>query len=114
MNISLNEKVVVVTGSSRGLGREMIMAFAKEGANVVINYKEDQKSADTLYDEVKHYASCISVKADVTKEDEVCHLYHSVINRFGKVLIFEPLVEVKALNNIFCGKVWLEFHLYGH
>lgn len=85
MNISLNEKVVVVTGSSRGLGREMIMAFAKEGANVVINYKEDQKSADTLYDEVKHYASCISVKADVTKEDEVCHLYHSVINRFGKV-----------------------------
>ena len=43
--ISMNflNKVVLVTGSSRGIGRSIAVGFAKEGAHVVINYKNNQK-----------------------------------------------------------------------
>ena len=38
MNINLENKVVIITGSSRGIGKDMAIHFAKEGAKVVINY----------------------------------------------------------------------------
>lgn len=86
MNIDLRGKVIVVTGSSRGLGKEIVNFFSKEGASVVINYNKDQDSALTLCKELrKDNLNCIAVRADVTKEHEVARLYHSVIDEFGKV-----------------------------
>lgn len=85
MNVNLFKKVVVITGSSRGLGREMVRFFAKEGAYVVINYKNDEKSAKELFDEIRLITSCIMIKADVSREDDVLSFYHSVIKEFGRV-----------------------------
>lgn len=86
MNVSLKDKVIVVTGSSRGLGREMVVRFAKEGASVIINYYKNKKCALDLYSKIKMYSSnCIVVQADVTREDDVQKLYRTVIDEFGKI-----------------------------
>lgn len=86
MIIDVSNKVVVITGSSKGIGRELAVAFAKEQARIVINYLNSEEIAKQLYEEIKMYNSnCLLVKADVTKQDDVSKLYHETINTFGKV-----------------------------
>lgn len=86
MDVNLEGKVVVVTGSSRGLGREMVVRFAKENAFVVINYCTNIECALELHDYISRYNSnCIMVQADVTKEKDVQKMYGQVLKRFGKI-----------------------------
>lgn len=76
----------MVTGSSRGIGRELIRKFAVEGANVVINYFQSPQLAEDLYQEVSAFTSnCIMVKADVTDIKQVHHLCEETIQAFGQV-----------------------------
>lgn len=66
MNIDLRDKVVVVTGSSKGIGKELIKAFAKEDSQIVINYFQSEEAANQLYNQIiKHNKKCIRIKADV-------------------------------------------------
>lgn len=77
-------KVVLVTGSSRGIGRSIAVKFAKEGANVVINYKNNEKEAETITEIISSYGrECICIKADVSKEDEVKSMIEEIIHKFG-------------------------------
>lgn len=86
MNIDLSEKVVVVTGSSRGLGSVMVRYLAANSAQTIINYKSNQKAAEELLSEISETNDkCSIVQADVTKEDEVKVLYHTVIEQYGRV-----------------------------
>ena len=56
-----SEKVVVVTGSSRGIGAATAIVFASNGYSVCINYKTNVKAADKVVTEVQKYGvSCIS------------------------------------------------------
>ncbi|MCI8962302.1 MAG: SDR family NAD(P)-dependent oxidoreductase [Eubacterium sp.] len=86
MNICLEKKVIVITGSSRGLGKELVIHFAKEGANVVINYCKQKECALELYAKVREINSnCLVVQADVTKEKDVQELYKKVIGKYNKI-----------------------------
>lgn len=86
MVVDLKDKVVVITGSSRGIGKELIKKFARENAKVVINYFNSFNEAKELYREISKYnPNCILVKCDVTKESEVIKLYNKTIDRFGHV-----------------------------
>lgn len=53
MDLGLEGKVVLITGSSRGLGREMALLFAREGARVVLNYRSNREGAEALAKEIK-------------------------------------------------------------
>lgn len=86
MNIDISNKVVVITGASRGIGREIAKKFATEKANVVINYFKSEEMAKSLLDEITQYNSnCIIVKADVSKRIDVVNLYNETIKKFGKI-----------------------------
>jgi 3-oxoacyl-[acyl-carrier protein] reductase len=86
MIVDVSNKVVVVTGSSKGIGKELILAFSNEGSKVVINYLNSEDEAISLYNKIiKHNPNCIKVKADTTKKEDVLKLYQDTINRFGKV-----------------------------
>ena len=86
MNNELSNKVVVVTGSSRGIGRELIIKLALEGASVVINYKDNYEKALKLFRYVNNFnKKCLLVQADVSKEDEVKRLYKETIEKFNSV-----------------------------
>lgn len=83
----MNNKVVLVTGSSRGIGKATIIEFAKKGYNVVINYIQSDNEAKSLKDEVenKYKIKALVIKADVSKENEVKNMLEQIINEFGHI-----------------------------
>lgn len=86
MDVTLRDKVILVTGSSRGIGREMVLRCAREGASVVINYHEDSKSAKEVCELLDSSSGkYLLIKADVTKESEVMELYKKTLQHFGKI-----------------------------
>lgn len=95
------DKVVLVTGSSRGIGRSIAVKFAKEGANVVINYKSNKKEAETITEIISNYGTkCICIKADVSKEKEVSSMIEQIIQEFGKIDILVNNAAI-AIDNDF-------------
>ena len=81
--MNLKDKVVVITGGSRGLGRSMAELFIKEGATVVVSSK-DKILLDTTAKEIKTYA----IYADVTKERDIQKLVDKTIKKFGRIDIW--------------------------
>jgi 3-oxoacyl-[acyl-carrier protein] reductase len=82
----LKDKVAIVTGSSRGVGRAVAEAYGNEGAWVIVNYSSSQKAADEAVERIRSMGSrAIAVKADVARKDEVEKLIQSAIEEFGKI-----------------------------
>lgn len=81
------KKVVLVTGSSRGIGKATIIEFASKGYDVIINYSNNQKEADELKNlvENKYKIKAMAIKADISQETEVREMISSIINEFGKI-----------------------------
>jgi 3-oxoacyl-[acyl-carrier protein] reductase len=70
--LRLKGKVALITGSSRGIGKAIASAFAKEGANLVVNYISSEERAKNVVSELKRLgANAIAVRADVSKNSEV-------------------------------------------
>lgn len=83
---ALNNKVAIVTGSSRGIGAEIATTLAKNGAQVVINYAGSKQAADSVLHEIDAmHAGAIAVQADVSKPEAVKRLFNEAISHFGKV-----------------------------
>ena len=80
-------KVCLVTGGSRGIGAACIKEFAKNGYNVVINYVNDDLSANLLKTEIEnnYKVKALIIKADVANEIEVKNMVEKVINTFGSI-----------------------------
>lgn len=80
-------KVVLVTGSSRGIGKATIIEYASKGYNVVINYYKSIDEANELkkYVETKYKIKALTVKADITDEDQIVNMVNTVINEFGRI-----------------------------
>lgn len=82
----LNEKVIIVTGSAKGIGATIAKTLASKGATLIINYASSKTDADSVVTEIMNTGGkAISVKADVSKSEEVKQLFDTTINQFGKV-----------------------------
>ena len=80
------DKVVLITGSSKGLGKAIALEFAKEGANVIINYHSDKDGAQGVLDNIKSLGvQSDIIKADVSNPEEVNNMIKSVVKKFGKL-----------------------------
>ena len=83
---SLKNKVAVITGSARGLGKAIAERYAALGADVVINYSRDKASADEVESNIKAMgARVLSVQADVSKVAEIERLLAEAKAAFGKI-----------------------------
>ncbi|MCF6402859.1 SDR family oxidoreductase [Chitinophaga filiformis] len=83
---SLTNKVALVTGSARGLGRAIAERYALLGANIVLNYSRDKSSADEAVASIeKTGVKVIAVKADLTKVEEISYLFQEALKQFGKI-----------------------------
>lgn len=80
-------KVVLVTGSSRGIGKATIIEFAKHGYNVVINYTNSQKAAEQLKAvvEKEYNVKALAIKADVSNENSVKIMINEIISTFDRL-----------------------------
>ena len=84
----ITHKVVIITGSSRGIGANTAKLFAENGYAVCINYKSNKDSAEKIRDEILNIGSkCIVVKADVSISNEVTHLFNTVERELGSVSV---------------------------
>lgn len=109
MIANIEGKVVVITGSSRGIGRELAIKFAKEKAKVVINFNHNEEAANKLIDELTTYKDNVRlIRADVTKVEEVFRLYQQTIKEFGQIdiLINNAGVSNNQYINFMSEKAW--------
>jgi 3-oxoacyl-[acyl-carrier protein] reductase len=82
----LNEKVAIVTGSSKGIGSEIAKLFAREGARVVINYSGSEMAANEVVKEIEGFGGeAIAIQADVSKSEDVKRLFNEAVAHFHKV-----------------------------
>lgn len=82
----LQGQVAIVTGASRGIGREIALLLAAEGAQVAVNYASSSTAADQVVAEITAMGSqAIALQADVSKADQVDALIASVMEKWGRV-----------------------------
>ncbi len=83
---SLDGKIALVTGASRGIGRGIALAYAREGADVACNYHRSPADAEQLVAEIEALGrSAIAVPADVARLDEVERMVQATMEHFGRI-----------------------------
>jgi 3-oxoacyl-[acyl-carrier protein] reductase len=83
---TLSEKVILVTGSSKGIGAAIAKKVASEGAKVIVNYAGGQQAAEETVNEIKQQGGdAIALQADVSKADEVTAIFDAAIAHYGKI-----------------------------
>ena len=84
--MKLMDKVAIVTGGTRGIGKAVALLFAAEGAKVVANFSRDDLSAETLREEAKSKGLGIDLfKGDVTRFDDVKEMVEKTFSRYGRI-----------------------------
>ena len=82
----MSKKTVVITGSSRGIGRACAILFAKNNYNVVINYNKSKELAEELFNNLKEAGYSVDIfKADISNRFEANSLINHCIGKFGKI-----------------------------
>ena len=77
------ERVAIVTGGTRGIGKAIVYEFCKKNIKVVLNYKNSDKIANEIKNELKDKVEIF--KADVSKRDEVKKLVNFTLEKFGTI-----------------------------
>lgn len=86
MNNTLKDKVILITGSSRGIGAEIAKKVSQCGAKVIVNYAGNKKAADDVVSEIKAMGGeAIAIQADISLSVNVTRLFDESIAYFGKI-----------------------------
>ncbi|MEM0156551.1 MAG: SDR family oxidoreductase [Thermoplasmataceae archaeon] len=117
-------KTAVITGSGRGIGREIAIALAKEGARVVVNVKKRVEDGNDTLREVRKYSDGIMVQADVSTRQGCMDLVKKAVDAYGKIHILvnnaglgigmpfletddrliEKMIGTNLMSNIYCSQ----------
>jgi 3-oxoacyl-[acyl-carrier protein] reductase len=102
---TLDGKVAIVTGSSKGFGAAIAKALAAQGASVVVNFASDRSGAERTVEAIKSQGlEAIAVQGSVSKASDVTRIFDQAVEAFGKVDVlvnnagvysFGPLAEIR-------------------
>ena len=85
MDLGLSDKVVLVTAASKGLGKAAALAFAHEGARVVMSARSDSLEAAAAEIRAATSAQVLAVKSDVTAPADIDSLVQATLDKFGQI-----------------------------
>ena len=98
-------KVALITGSSRGIGRALALTLARDGASIVVNYKQNEDLAEGTVAEIESLGgSAIAVQADIEQADEIEALFAAAEKEYGHLdyfvgnaaaSSFKPILDLK-------------------
>lgn len=118
----VNDKVILVTGASRGIGRATAKLLAENGARVIVNYNGSADKAQSLVDELTSSGfDAVMFKADVSKENEVKAMYDFIKKTYGRLdvlinnagvminnlIVMSKSEEYDTITNVNCRGVYL-------
>jgi len=83
--INFRDKVVLITGSNKGIGKTIASSFAENGAKVVINGRDENAGKETLKEIKKSCQDVFFIRADVSDYIQVKNMVKKVIEKFGKI-----------------------------
>lgn len=105
----MERKKVLITGASRGLGRACALKFASQGYDVIINYNNSKEQALELKTKIENEydVSVLTIKADISNEEEVKQMVDLVVKEFGKIdclvnnaaIAIDTVFEDKTVDN---------------
>lgn len=96
----LLEKVAVITGGARGIGKGIALRYANEGAKIVIADLKEKEAAQTL-DELKKIGSqAVFVKTDVTDNSSITGMVKETVDKFGKIDILVNNAGISLMRKI--------------
>jgi len=95
-NFSLSGEVALVTGGSKGIGRAIALAFAEQGADLVISARNQEDLDNTKKDIEALGRRCLAVSADLSKDEDIVKLHTAACEAFGVIDIL--------VNNAGCGE----------
>jgi 3-oxoacyl-[acyl-carrier protein] reductase len=82
----LQNKVALITGGSRGLGRGLAVGFAKEGSDIIINYRERKDRAEEVIEEIKNLGrNAEAIRADIGNTQEIEGFIEKAWSIFGRI-----------------------------
>lgn len=104
--MELENKVAIVTGGGRGIGRAISLELAKNGADVAVNYVSSRESADSVAEEIRAMGrKALVIQADVTQFDQVKKMVDKVREELGEVdILVNNAGGCKAKLNYLCSK----------
>ncbi len=109
--MKLEGKNAVVTGGGRGVGRAISLAFAKQGANIVVNYTSNSKAADEVVAMVKDLGrGAVAVQGDVGNEADAQKIVDACVQNFGgiHILVNNAGISKPAMMHKMSVEVWDE------
>jgi 3-oxoacyl-[acyl-carrier protein] reductase len=113
--MNFQNKIVIVTGSSRGIGAAIAKAFAAEGASVIVNYIQNEAAAEDVVADCKEAGGdALAIKADVTSEADIHGLIEQTLDEFGRIDVlvnnaFKPYVFDPEARKMFWDLGWQDF-----
>ena len=109
--MDLKGKVVLVTGSGRGIGAEITRVLSSAGASVIINYVKDSESANKIADDINkdNPGRAIVVKADVSDSIQVRKMFSDIRGRFGEIDVLVNNASPSLDNKGLLSSDWSDF-----
>ena len=83
--MELKDKIVLITGSSEGIGKETAILFAKEGAHVVVTWHSKEKHGEEVFEECNKLKESLLLHLDITDSESIKNCVEKTIDKFGAI-----------------------------